>query len=305
MIETIDVSKEDFENLAKDFTNVDYLSVFEKDPYWPKWNNLWWKALVMYETDNFDLVPEMFIKYFYEVINKHYLHFFPFTLEEIPENANPYRNIICHCAMGAIIKFGVKKNIDIINNYPWIYEWIFKYQLPDGGYNCDEQAYTNSKKSSILSTISMAEAVLELCKKTDNKKLTVVLEKCFDYFIKHRIFRSSKGDIIYPGWKDLTFPRFYEFDLLRGLNFIEEAALLLKKEIPYESIEETVELLKFKQNDNGMFKTERIFHLEEGTLALENGKWEFKKEVSTFPVLDKLLKRNAVNPFLKHFKNRG
>ena len=45
--------------------------------------------------------------------------------------------------------------VDIDGRAPWIRAWFLRYQLPDGGLNCDEKAYAGSGgASSIQSTVS-------------------------------------------------------------------------------------------------------------------------------------------------------
>lgn len=287
-----------FKKLAIELNDGNCFNELKIDPYWPKWKTGWWKALVLFETGHFSLISKGFVESLWEIADAHYIHFFPLEEKELPEHCNPYRNIICHCALGTLVKFACAKKIDLRNEYSWVYDWFLTYQLVDGGYNCDEQAYTKSKKSSILSTIVMLEAALLWFELTKDKKLAAVLEKGAEYFVKHKIFRSLSGIVIDSNWLNLTFPRFYEFDILRGLQFLVNYSNFFPDTIPNSAIEETISLLKKKEDADGNLKTERLFHKEEGTLDFIDGEWRFIKQVYSFPVLDNLPQINDLNPYL-------
>jgi hypothetical protein len=293
-----------FSSLAQELNSESCLAELKIDPYWPKWKTGWWKALVLFETGNFDYVSPDFVKKLWEISDSHYLHFFPLKEDEIPANCDPYRHIICHCALGTLVKFACAKKINVTNLYPWVYDWFIRYQLPDGGYNCDEQAYTKSGKSSIVSTITMLEAGLALYQLTQDMKLAKILHKGVEYLIEHKIFRSLSGKVLNSDFLKLTFPRFYEYDVLRGLTFLSRYATTFSKIIPNSAIEETVHLIKSKEDGAGNLKTERQFHMNEGTMDFQNGEWKFSKENYSFPLLENLPKANVINPYLTNEWNR-
>jgi len=80
-----------------------YMSV-KLDPYWPKWNSPWWKVVFLYEAGFKQFIPRDFLQYLITVMDCHYLHQFPLTESEIPKDCDPYRDIMCFCALGSMYK---------------------------------------------------------------------------------------------------------------------------------------------------------------------------------------------------------
>lgn len=91
----------------------------------------------------------------------HYLPFFPLLESELPAGIDPYRQILCHCALGTAMQILQAGGRDPWQDWPWLGEWLSRYQLPDGGYNCDEAVYTQSQRSSLVSTLPVLEALLQ------------------------------------------------------------------------------------------------------------------------------------------------
>jgi hypothetical protein len=241
----------DIKELIKE--NIDYLSSekafrdIDNDPYWDKWCTPWWRINILFEMGLLELVPQKTLTILEEKINSHYIKFFPFVESEVPEGINPIKQIICHCQLGSIYKIFNQVNSSI--NFQWAREWFIKYQLNDGGLNCDESVYTRENpKSSIVSTLPCLEAVLSI--KDLNEEEKDFLDKGAEYLINKKIFRNSKDEIIDKNWLQAFFPRFYEFDILRGLSFLTEWALLRNKDLPIDSIYETLEILDSKIEDN-------------------------------------------------------
>src|SRR5688572_4631056 len=72
------------------------------DPYWPKWASPWWKPLLLQEVGLCAAVPAPAVDALGRAINDKYLTAFPFTLDQVPPNVDPKRDIICHCALGCV-----------------------------------------------------------------------------------------------------------------------------------------------------------------------------------------------------------
>ena len=47
----------------------------------------------------------------------------------------------CHCALGTIDQVLAACGVDVDAELPWIAPWFERYQMSDGGLNCDETAY--------------------------------------------------------------------------------------------------------------------------------------------------------------------
>lgn len=224
------------------------LQSIERDPYWPKWNSPWWHMLLLHEMGLNKEIPGAVVLKMVEKLKHHYLPVFPIKTEEVPDGIDPVRKIACLCSVGNMYQVLFSCGVDVDSELPWMRAWFLRYQLPDGGLNCDEAVYTKPiPKSSIVTTIACLEAVL-FCR---NRDLTLQ-EKNFlangaDYLIRQKLFRKvSSGEVIDEDWLEIRFPRFYEYDFLRGFYFLAKWRELSGFKIP-EELEAEVKILASKQ----------------------------------------------------------
>ena len=258
------------------------------DPYWPKWHSPWWHMTALHELGLAKRIPSKGLELFVEGIDR-YLHFFPFTEADVPNDRDPISDVICICALATAERVLRASGVDVDSRLPWLREWFTNYQLPDGGYNCDEAAYAKNGKSSMISTIHMMESMLErLQQGLLNEPERACLDKSAAYVIERRLIRSisKNGELMDPLWCELTFPRFYELDILRAIRCIVSWATLREKQLPWSAIVETVRLLDAKMRANGSLGVERDFYTSCRTrLPLADGTWLKKRPVSVFPLL--------------------
>lgn len=230
------------------------LQSIERDPYWPKWDSPWWHMSLLNEMGLAKEMPELAISKMVQVLKTHYLPVFPVKESEVPEGTDPYRKIACLCAVGNMYQILFNGGVDVDKELPWMREWFMRYQLPDGGLNCDEKAYAKPvPKSSIVTTLSCLEAVL-FCR---SKKLTEAdidfLNKGASYLLKQRLFRKvSTGEIIDKDWLEIRFPRFYEYDFLRGFYFLEKWRQQSGFSIPDELVDEVEKLVAGQMTEQGI-----------------------------------------------------
>lgn len=194
----------------------------ERDPYWPKWDSPWWHMALLYELGLAKSNPKVALDSLVRVLKTHYLQHFPIREDEVPAGIDPNRQIACICAVGNMYQILYAAGVDVDLELPWMRKWFLKYQLPDGGLNCDETVYTKKNpKGSLLSTICSLEAVL-FCRTRDLTTEEVeFLNRGADYLVRHKLFRRlSNGDVIDPDWLEVRFPRFYDYDFLRGFYFL-------------------------------------------------------------------------------------
>lgn len=266
------------------------------DPYWPKWDSPWWKILLLYETDHIDMIDKGIIKRFINIIDSHYLHFFPIRESELPEGINPYTDIICFCALGSIIKIAASKDIPVLEEFSWIKDVIKSNILDDGGFNCDESVYTTSRKSSLISTLSILEALFDYERFTDEYK--GIVDNGINYFLKRDLFFTSHGKIMDKKWIKPIFPRFYEVDILRILTFIVNWSYKRGKRLDENILFPAVSSIKQSENENGYIVIKREWLKQEGTLINVDGKWIFTEKASYFELLQKLSSIERPSHFL-------
>lgn len=183
--------------------------------YWPKWNSPWWRMLLLHELGLSARVPRATADALASAIDAGCLHFFPLREEEIPPGTDTWRGVACHCQIGTVVQVLSARGINPVERLPWIREWFARYQMADGGWNCDEAAYARSKPgSSFVSTTAAAEGALVV--------------GCLDearrgarYLAARKLTRSlSKDKIADASWLNPCFPRFYDYDVLRGLRLL-------------------------------------------------------------------------------------
>lgn len=213
----------------------------ERDVYWPKWHSPWWHMLLLHELHLTPLIPLEVLTHLGLRAKAQYLSIFPVREEELPPGIDPVRGIMCHCALGSLYQILFARGLDPEYFLPWAREWFLKYQLPDGGWNCDEAVYVKATpRSSIVSTLPILEAMLHSLKGGPTQAEWESLDRGADYLIRHRLYRraSEPAAIIDQSWLSIRFPRYYEYDWLRGMTFLVDWAEARKRALPRELLGE-------------------------------------------------------------------
>lgn len=262
----------------------------ERDPYWPKWNSPWWHMALLYEMGCSSFIPDHVLQRIIDMMNTHYLRFFPIYEQELPESINPYTRIPCHCQLGNIYQIIRSKRSDVDEVLPWIRPWFLRYQLPDGGLNCEEDAYRVSQKSSIASSLPVFEAMM-MCAEDSvlSDAEEAFLDRAAAYIIEHRLLHKLSGAVMNEAFLKLQFPRFYSYDILRGLSFLARWKKYRNTTEADEVIAYGISLLKEKSADAMLF-VECSELIDTKTRAIDKaGEWTIVEPASIFPLL------NAVN----------
>lgn len=236
------VSPEAVQSTATYLASPEALASVAQEPYWPKWDSPWWHMLLLHELGLAHRIPEAMAQAMATALRTHYLPSFPLLESELPPGTDPYRQILCHCALGTMVQVLAASGIPMDEAMPGARAWLLRYQLQDGGLNCDEAAYTRpTPRSSMVSTLPPLEAMLYLTERPFTPEETAFLDAGADYLLQRRLCRSlSKGGVIDESWLTPCFPRFYEYDVLRGLRFLAAWARKLSRPLPWGAIEEVV-----------------------------------------------------------------
>jgi hypothetical protein len=276
------------------------LQSLHADPYWPKWCSPWWRMVLLYEMGLAGLIPRPAVEKMLACFDGHYLKFFPFREAEIPEGKDPYRHIVCHCALGTMHQVLSACGIDVDLQMPWVRPWYLRYQLDDGGFNCDEAAYTRSvRRSSVVSSLPPLESVLGFTARDFTQAEKEFLDRGAGYLLSKRLIRSaSNGRLIDESWQNLCFPRFYHYDHLRGLSFVVNWAQKLKRRIPLACLEETIALIDSRFPD-GRVRVERSVWTGANTLRIDEstGSWT-RAACAGFPLLAQVSETGVESPWL-------
>jgi hypothetical protein len=137
-----------------------------------------------------------------------------------------------------------------------MYEWLVKYPLPDGGWNCELGAWGKEVfHSSFMSTIEPLWAFSELERQKWPKGSKEVVENAVEFMLMHHLYKSDKtGKIIDVEWTKLHFPLFYFYDILHGLRVLSKLGYAHD-----ERIRDALELLESKKLPDGSWPLESSF----------------------------------------------
>jgi hypothetical protein len=140
-------------------------------------------------------------------------------------------------------------------------------QLPDGGWNCEVER--GSTRSSFNTTICVLEALLEYELASGNSEnsdeVTKVREARLrgqEYLLERRLLRRlSTGEIIDPNFTRFSFPTWWHYDVLRGLDYLRSAGA-----IPDKRMAEAIQLVESKRDSDGRWPLENP---HPGTMAVD------------------------------------
>jgi hypothetical protein len=141
-------------------------------------------------------------------------------------------------------------------------EQLLGEQLEDGGWNCEAP---KSRRSSFHTTICVLEGLLEYeragCKST---AITKARQRAENYLLERRMFRSLRtGEVVEKRWLRFSFPTFWHYDVLRGLDYLRDAGIK-----PDRRIKEAIEIVVKRRHQNGRWPL-NLLHPEKIPLKME------------------------------------
>jgi hypothetical protein len=186
----------------------------------------------------------------------------------------------------------VAAGVDPYARLPWVREWFARYQIADGGWNCDEGAYLRpTPRSSFLSTLPVLEALLLVPDRTRDED--VMLDRGARYLLSRALCRSlSKGTLADPSWLVPTFPRFYFYDVVRGLSFVRRWAALRGVSVPADAPREAMAAVEAYVRDGKVVVGQRAWT----DARAEPG--QPKGNASTFALLERVSVIGEASPWL-------
>jgi hypothetical protein len=124
-------------------------------------------------------------------------------------------------------------------------------QLADGGWNCE--AENGSVRSSFHSTICVLEGLLAHEQVTGGSAGSIAARRRGEeYLLERRLFRRlSTGEVVDPSWLRFSFPAWWHYDVLRGLDYFRAAG-----GDPDRRQAEAVDLVRSKRQPDGTWLLE-------------------------------------------------
>ncbi len=103
-----------------------------------------------------------------------------------------------------------------------MFDWLVRYQLPDGGWNCEPGPWGKEvNHSSFMSTVEPLWAFSALDPQRWPKGGREAVERGCEFMLMHRLYKSDRtGKVIDDEWTKLHFPLFYFYDILHGLRVL-------------------------------------------------------------------------------------
>ena len=137
-------------------------------------------------------------------------------------------------------------------------------QLEDGGWNCEAP---KSRRSSFHTTICVLEGLLDY-ERAGRKSaaVTKARKRAENYLLERRMLRSLRtGEVIDKRWLRFSFPTFWHYDVLRGLDYLRDAGVK-----PDSRAGEAIETVIERRHQNGRWPL-NLLHPEHIPLEMETG----------------------------------
>ncbi len=138
-------------------------------------------------------------------------------------------------------------------------------QLDDGGWNCEVE--NGSVRSSFDTTICVLEGLLEYERAADGRAHIGVARRRAEQYLLDRVLmrRLSTGDVVKPEYLQFSFPTWWHYDVLRGLEYFRATSAA-----PDPRLREAVGLLRSKQQPGGTWLLENT-HAGAVHLVMDDG----------------------------------
>ena len=149
---------------------------------------------------------------------------------------------------------------------------LLSEQLEDGGWNCEAPPFSSpkrppSRRSSFHTTICVLEGLLDY-ERAGRKSAAVAKarKRAENYLLERRMFRSLRtGEIIDKRWLRFSFPPFWHYDVLRGLDYLRNAGIK-----PDTSVDDAIQIVMDRRHQNGRWPL-NLLHPEHVPLEMETG----------------------------------
>jgi hypothetical protein len=151
------------------------------------------------------------------------------------------------CINGKIVAMGAYFGEDVKG----IVERLLGEQMSDGGWNCEQE--NGSTRGSFHSTIDVLDGLLEYERATGGSpEVTAARLRGQEYLLERRLLRRlSTGEVIDPAFTQFSYPTYWHYDVLRGLDYLRVACAA-----PEVRMAEAIDLLKSKRDPDGRWALE-------------------------------------------------
>ena len=165
------------------------------------------------------------------------------------------------CINGNVVATGAYFGVDMAP----LVDRLLGEQLPDGGWNCEVE--NGATVSSFGTTINVLEGLLEHERAIGGSaEVRTARERGEEYMLERRLFRrKSTGEMIDPSWLEFSFPTWYHYDVLRGLEYLRDAEVK-----PEERVAEAIRVVMGNRDPDGRWPLQNV-HDGEAHFEMDDG----------------------------------
>jgi hypothetical protein len=165
------------------------------------------------------------------------------------------------CINGNIVATGAYFGVDMSP----LVERLLGEQLSDGGWNCEVE--NGATVSSFGTTINVLEGLLEHERAIGGSaRVGEARHRGEAYLLERRLLRrKSTGEVIDPDWLRFSFPNWWHYDVLRGLDYLRDAEVQ-----PDERIAEAIGVVEDVCDPDGRWPLGKVY-LGESDLRMDDG----------------------------------
>jgi len=165
------------------------------------------------------------------------------------------------CINGNVVATGAYFGVDMTP----LVERLLREQLADGGWNCEVE--NGATVSSFGTTINVLEGLLEHERAIGGSTgVGEARRRGEAYMLERRLFRrKSTGEVVDLSWLKFSFPTWYFYDVLRGLDYFREAAAE-----PDERVAEAIGVVEGQRDQDGRWPLQNL-HEGEAHFQMEVG----------------------------------
>ena len=133
-------------------------------------------------------------------------------------------------------------------------ERLLAEQLPDGGWNCEVE--NGATVSSFETTINVLEGLLQYERAIGGSaRVGEARRRGEAYMLERRLFRrKSTGEVIDPDWLRFSFPTWWHYDVLRGLDYLRDANVK-----PDDRIAEAIGVVERDRRPDGRWPLQNVY----------------------------------------------
>ena len=153
------------------------------------------------------------------------------------------------CINGNVVSTGAYFGVDMAP----LVDRLLGEQLADGGWNCEVE--NGATVSSFGTTINVVEGLLEHERAIGGSaRVAEARRRGEAYMLERRMFRrKSTGDVIDPSWLQFSFPTWWHYDVLRGLDYLRAAEVA-----PDDRIAEAVSIVEGNRDADGRWPLQKV-----------------------------------------------